>query len=199
MPRTASLRSLIHNYYKNLEEIESTGSHHEGTSRQAMARLLSSLSFKQNLKLVEGMSRKPYGQTQHIVYDGVLIRKRDGFDFGYWEAKNQDKHLDRAIQEKIQAGYSLMNTFFENTQKAVLYQDGKKVLQANMKDSLELERILVQFFLHDQKIFDDFQSEKEHFVKQIEAQAEKLFRELEQKKKDHAPFQEELVKFHEYL
>ena len=198
MPEKLLVKPLIQKYYKNLNEIESTGYLHEGATRQAMVGLLSSMSPMRNLNLVQEVSRKPYGRKYPIVYDGILIRKRDQYDFGYWEAKDQNDQLDRAIHQKIQKGYSLVNTLFENTQEAVLYQDGKKVLQANMKNSQELGEILVQFFMHDQKIFDDFQAEKEQFSRQIEAQAQKLFGELEKRKKAHAPFGYELTKFLNY-
>ena len=46
---------------------------------------------------------------------------------GFWEAKGPKSDLDKEITSKIAAGYPLTNTIFENTKRAVLYQNKKRV------------------------------------------------------------------------
>ncbi|MHB8625605.1 MAG: type ISP restriction/modification enzyme [Aggregatilineales bacterium] len=46
---------------------------------------------------------------------------------GYWEAKDLDDDLETEIRKKIAAGYPTDNIIFEDSQRAVLYQDSKRV------------------------------------------------------------------------
>ena len=51
---------------------------------------------------------------------------RDEFNLhrGYWEAKDTDDVLTAEIQKKAAKGYPLFNTIFEDTRRAVLFQNG---------------------------------------------------------------------------
>jgi hypothetical protein len=65
----------------------------------------------------------------NIFADGVL---RDIFNRrGFWEAKDTDDDLDAEISKKIQKGYPLVNTIFDD-----------KGLRAQRKPSLTIELVL---------------------------------------------------------
>ncbi len=46
---------------------------------------------------------------------------------GYWEAKDTKDDLDKEIKNKTFLQYPLVNTIFEDTRRAVLFQNGKQV------------------------------------------------------------------------
>jgi predicted helicase len=77
--------------------------------------------------------------------DGTL---RDGFNLprGYWEAKDTRDDLGTEIRKKITAGYPITNTIFEDTRRAVLYQNNKPAFEADLTDSKALTSILDSFF-----------------------------------------------------
>jgi flagellar motor component MotA len=46
---------------------------------------------------------------------------------GYWEAKDTKDNLDQEIEKKFAKGYSSKNIIFENSERAILFQNGKAV------------------------------------------------------------------------
>jgi hypothetical protein len=110
----------INHYYKELERYQEKASY-EMALRPAFQRMLADAANLVNWALV--LEQKLEG---NIRPDGVL---RDSFDLrrGFWEAKGPESDLEKEIQKKIAAGYPLINTVFENTRKAILYQNKKRL------------------------------------------------------------------------
>ncbi|HMA35501.1 MAG TPA: type ISP restriction/modification enzyme [Chloroflexia bacterium] len=130
-------------YYQTLATIEGHGAANEGATRAAFQTLLSAWAAPQGLTLLaeqtmDGTRQRP------IRLDGVLV---DDLHFrrGCWEAKDSVDDLDAAIPRKIAAGYPLANTLFENTRRAVLFQDGRRALDADLRDPAALRALLDTF------------------------------------------------------
>ncbi|MDD1422864.1 N-6 DNA methylase, partial [Dolichospermum sp. ST_sed1] len=66
-------------------------------------------------------------------------------DIGYWESKDKFDNLDSEIQNKFDKGYPAVNILFENSDRAVLFQKGVKVMDISMKNAEKLEEILAKF------------------------------------------------------
>jgi hypothetical protein len=64
-----------------------------------------------------------------VIPDGTL---RDAYNLhrGLWEAKDGKDDLNVEIQKKIAKGYPLTNIIFEDTRRAVLFQNGQERLRA---------------------------------------------------------------------
>ena len=79
--------------------------------------------------------------------DGVL---RDSFDLkrGFWEAKGPQSDLDKEIAKKIATGYPLTNTIFENTKRAILFQNKKRAFEYDLHNPTEIGDLLAQFFTY---------------------------------------------------
>ncbi len=62
--------------------------------------------------------------------DGTL---RDSFNLrrGYWEAKDAADDLNAEIRAKLERGYPKTNILFEDSQRAVLIQNGQEVKGAS--------------------------------------------------------------------
>jgi hypothetical protein len=69
---------------------------------------------------------------------------RDTFNLprGYWEAKDTKDDLKTEIRKKITLGYPITNTIFEDTRRAILYQNNKQVLEINLAKPKELIDVL---------------------------------------------------------
>ena len=80
---------------------------------------------------------------------------------GYWEAKDADDVLEVEIKRKIDRGYPLSNTIFEDTRRAVLYQNGRLAVEAQIANRAEFAALLDQFFdFTEEQVADFYQAVK---------------------------------------
>jgi predicted helicase len=137
-------KQLLNNYYNKLEEtIRFGGSRNETSVEHAFIQLVNSYAERRNLMLVPKITIKSTKGT-NIIPDGTL-KNALRLDFGYWESKDIKDDIDKEIQSKINKGYPLTNTLFEDSQTAVLFQENVQVMRVSMKDAELLERILHTF------------------------------------------------------
>lgn len=126
-----------------------------------------------------------------IRLDGVLS---DDFNLrrGVWEAKGPKGNLDKEIEKKINDGYPLINTVFENTQRAVLYQNKKRVEEYNLTNPGDVGDLLQRFLTYTEPDIENFGAAVEEFKDRIPELARALIsiidRELKQNKKFIAAF-----------
>jgi len=113
---THGLKKAIDRYYKELQEYKGRADY-ELATRTAFLNLLAESARQVKWMLVPEQSLEG-----GIRPDGVL---RDSFDLkrGIWEAKGAQSDLDKEIAKKIAIGYPLTNTIFENTKRAILFQN----------------------------------------------------------------------------
>lgn len=120
-------KQLINKYRNKIHKIKQfSGARSEGAISRAFGDLLGEYADKLNLMLVEQVEVNSTKNTR-IRPDGVLKNAMQ-LDFGFWEAKKADVDLDREIQDKINKGYPLTNTIFEDSRRAVLFQENTLVL-----------------------------------------------------------------------
>jgi predicted helicase len=136
---------LITKYHNQLHEIfNSGGTRNETSITFAFANLLRSYAEKKGLLLVEQFEF--VGRSgRRIRPDGVL-KYFGGIDVGYWEAKDTKDKLDIEINKKLnEAGYPSKNIIFEDTQTAVLIQEGVQVMRISMTEWNQLDDLLDRF------------------------------------------------------
>ncbi len=132
---------LIQQYYTRLEKvIQYGGSYNETAIRNAFYILLNSFCESKNFELIPEFSQK----DAKIRPDGT-VKDRLCQDIGYWESKGPADNLDAKIQNKFDKGYPAVNILFENSDRAVLFQKGVKIMDISMKNAEKLEEILSKF------------------------------------------------------
>ncbi len=139
-------------YYADLQAIAAQGATQEQATRFAFGKLLDAVA-------------KPRGWTVLLEHKlgGSLSRPdatlQDEFKIprGYWEAKDTGDDLDAEIQKKIARAYPLSNTIFEDTRRAVLYQNGKVVLDTSIQEPAQLAVLLGRFLDHTDEQIEEFQ------------------------------------------
>src|SRR5207249_8247697 len=89
--------------------------------------------------------------------DGTLRDDEWQLPRGYWEAKATDDVLDDEIRKKVARGYPLVNTIFEDTRQAVLFQNGAEVFRVNPRDPGALADLLNQFYNHTERDIEGFE------------------------------------------
>ena len=147
---TSVLKKAIDRYYKELQEYKGRADY-ELATRTAFLNLLS-----ESARHVKWLLISEQTLEGGIRPDGVL---RDNFDLkrGFWEAKGAQSDLDKEIAKKIATGYTLTNTIFENTKRAILFQNKKRAFEFNLQNSQEVGDLLNQFLTYTEPDIASFE------------------------------------------
>ncbi len=180
----------ITKYHNQLHEIiNAGGTRNEGSITFAFATLLRSYAEKKGLLLVEqfefvGKSGK------RIRPDGVL-KYFGGIDVGYWEAKDTKDKLDDEIHKKLnEAGYPSKNIIFEDTQTAVLIQEGVQVMRVPMTEWNLLDDLLDKFVEYQPSEVKEFNQALEQFKENVPTIVEGLRELMEREAEMNLTFRE---------
>lgn len=124
-----------------------------------------------------------------IIPDGVL-KYFGGIDVGYWEAKDtKDKLYDEIYKKLNVAGYPSKNIIFEDTQTAVLFQEGVQVMRVPMHEWNLLDDLLDKFVDYQPSEVKEFNKALEQFKENVptivEGLRELMEREAEENKDFH--------------
>ena len=134
----------VRDYYATLRQYDRHSVTHEGAVSSPFETLLTVCAKQVDATLIPQFAmRAPSGNR--IVLDGVILDQY-GLPFAYWEAKDMDDNLTRAVQEKRAAGYPLDNTLFQNPQHSILYQNGEQVFDVDITDPTRLVTALEHLF-----------------------------------------------------
>ena len=133
-------------YYESLGQFDRLGVTHETAVRSAFQSLLESCGKQFGWTLVPEHPMA-LNRNKRIVVDGALI---DDFRLahGYWEAKDVHDDLPTEVQRKFEVGYPTDNILFQTPQRAILWQDDRRVLDADLTDPKQLIETLQTFFAH---------------------------------------------------
>src|SRR5215210_1923580 len=131
-------------YYDALAQFAHIQVSHETAVRSAFQNLLDSCCSQVGWKLVPEWPIKR-SQLKPIRVDGALV---DPFNLthGFWEAKDQRDDLSKEVKKKFAAGYPKDNILFQAPNRAILYQDGKQVLDKDITEPAVLVETLQRFF-----------------------------------------------------
>jgi len=157
---TSVLKKAIERYYKELDEYKGKADY-ELALRSAFQNMLGEAARYVKWTLIPEQTIEG-----NIRPDGVL---RDSFDLkrGFWEAKGPKSDLDKEIAKKIATGYPLINTIFENTRRAVLFQNKKRAFECNLEKPNEVSDLLRQFLTYTEPDIENFELAVEEFKERI--------------------------------
>jgi predicted helicase len=149
-------------YHASLADFERLGVKHESAVRAAFQALLEDCTLLVNKarvdkwKLVPEFSLKTKAGSK-ITPDGVLL---DSFRLthGVWEAKDSADDLDKEIRAKFKLGYPRDNILFQAPARAVLVQDGERVLDVDISKAGHLVEVLKGFFEYQAPAFDEWET-----------------------------------------
>ena len=169
----------IRDYYATLQEYEQQGIRHEGAVSNLFAFLLDSCT-----KQIKGTFIAQYAmQTaagKRIVIDG-LVRNEFELPLAYWEAKDVDDNLLKAVEEKRDAGYPFDNILFQTPQRAILYQNGQVALDLDITTPANLISALQYLFSYTPPQLHDWQTAVEDFREHVPDLASELKERIEER------------------
>lgn len=189
MPTTANIKPTqkpIKDYYAALRAYAEQGVTHESALRSAFQNLLAETGRRFRWTLIPELSEPPAKSppssdpqrkrgaspgasstlSPRIRPDGTF---RDDFyiERGYWEAKDTADDLEAEIKKKTAKGYPLTNTVFEDTRVAVLFQNGRREMEADLTKPQELADLLNAFFSHTEPAHDNFEKAVGEFKQRV--------------------------------
>ena len=190
----ATLPKHIAAYYAALKDLNARNATSEGAVRIAFQNVLDDAGRPKGLRVV-GEQTIHIGGRKRIRVDGEV---RDAFNirFGVWEAKDTADDLDTEIRKKIEKGYPTKNTIFENTERAVLVQNGTR-RDFDLRDPVELQALLDRFYAFTEPRINEFHAAVDEFADQIPQLAQALKEIIDREKRDNKKFRQALNDFHE--
>ena len=135
----------ISQYYTEVDRIYQYGGNRKETAiRNSFYNLLNnSYAQPKDLFLIPELDyRLPTGK---VVFPDGTLKDALRLDWGYWESKDTSDDLNREIEKKFAVGYPNANILFEDSQTAVLYQDGEEVGRCKVRDPDALDHLLTKF------------------------------------------------------
>jgi hypothetical protein len=153
---------LIHQYRTKVEKlIQYSGSRNETAIRSAFQTLLEQYCIDKNLLLVPELEYRTKYNT--AVNPDATLKDALRQDWGYWESKDTFDSLDNEIRSKIEKGYPTTNILFEDSQTAVLIQNGTEVSRADFKNPNGLHAIITEFVSYEPREVQTFREAIEKF------------------------------------
>ena len=175
----------IEQYRAHLQQLkEFGGSDNELSIRPAFQNCLDAYcrEHREKLGLVPELS------VGSVVPDGTV---KDSLRMarGYWEAKDTHDDLDAEIQKKFNNGYPRNNIIFEDSQTAVLFQNGNEAMRVDMGRPDQLHRLIRRFLDYELPEIEEFRQARQQFKADLPAVLENLRATLEEAEKDNASYQ----------
>ena len=185
----------IRDYYATLQQYDQHNATHEGAVSNPFAFLLDTCAKQFNATLIPqyGM-HTPKGNR--IVIDGVVLDEY-GLPFAYWEAKDIDDDLVKAVQDKRDAGYPLDNILFQTPQHAILYQNGQVALDIDITEPARLIAALQYLFSYVPPALDNWQTAVSDFREYVPDLASALKALIDQRHETDPAFKEAFTDFYE--
>jgi predicted helicase len=190
MPINVTNHKSLDTYYAALATYRDKEVTHEQATRLAFSTLLDTLSKTAGWTLVLEQTLANRKRPDGTLYDDVR------FPRGYWEAKDTQDNLDAEIQAKIRLGYPLTNIIFEDTRRAVLYQNGRPVFDADLTQRGQLVNLLNLFFNYTGEKIEEFHAAVAEFRERIPELARSVEKIIEDERTRNQRFEAAFEAFH---
>ena len=182
----------IEEYRAKLQElIEFGGSDNEENIRPAFQNCLDSYcrDHRERLALIPELKTSPGNKPDGTVKDSLRMAR------GYWEAKDSHDDLDAEIQAKFNRGYPRDNIIFEDSQTAVLVQNGNEAMRVDMSRDGELHRLIRVFLDYELPEIQEFRQAQGQFKTDLPTVLENLRATVGEAEAENPEYQEAAAAF----
>ncbi len=185
----------IRDYYATLQAYDQHKATHEGAVSNPFAFLLDTCAKQMKATLIpQYQMHTPNGNR--IVIDGAILDEYS-LPLAYWEAKDIDDDLTKAVEEKRAAGYPLDNILFQNPERTIVYQNGRVALDSDIRNAAGLIAALECLFAYLPPALENWQSAVKDFKEHVPALAGKLKELINQRHAVDTAFQTAFSNFYE--
>ena len=150
----------IERYYEEKQRlIDFGGSDNEQNIRRAFENCLDSYcrDHREGFALVAELPAKSGVRPDGTVVDSLRLHR------GHWEAKDSRDDLDAEIQAKFNRGYPRDNIVFEDSNTAVLFQNGAEAIRTDMSRPADLHRLIRTFLDYERPEIEEFRQAQQQF------------------------------------
>ncbi len=182
-------------YYESLATFDRLGIKHEGAVRSAFQTLLDRCAKQVGRILVPEYRIKRRGAKPVIADAAVLDRFTKAFSLGLWEAKDTDDDFENEIKNKFVAGYPRQNILFQAPHRAVLYQGGERLHDADLTRPDELVHVLDLFFAYRPAVIAEWEKAAEEFKERVPELGKNLANLITKERQSNAKFKAAFVDF----
>ena len=140
-------QAAIRNYYSQLQDLRSQGVTNELSIRQPFLTLLAETARPVGWQVIPELGKKAGART---IRPDATLRDRNSLPRGYWEAKDTYDDLEVEIRKKRDSGYPFSNIVFEDSTRAVLFQNKERAFDAVLGNPAELADLLNRFYSHEE-------------------------------------------------
>lgn len=188
-------QKAVRSYYSALGQFKALDVSHETAVRDAFQDLLKECGRQFGWTLVPEWPLKRAGQMP-LRADGALV---DEFRLrhGLWEAKDSADDLRREAKKKLELGYPSDNILFQSPERAILYQDGREVLDADITEAEALVGALSQFFDYRPPAYEQWGQAVEDFQTKIPEFGRALAELIERERRGNKRFRAAFTDFYE--
>ena len=182
----------IEEYRTKLQDlIELGGSDNEENIRPAFQNCLDAYcrDHRERLILIPELKTSPRNKPDGTVKDSLRMAR------GYWEAKDSHDDLDAEIQVKFNRGYPKDNILFEDSQTAVLVQNGNEAMRVDMSRDGELHRLIRIFLDYELPEIQEFRHAQSQFKTDLPTVLENLRATVTEAEADNPEYQEAASSF----
>ena len=182
----------IEEYRTKLQDlIELGGSDNEENIRPAFQNCLDAYcrDHRERLILIPELKTSPSNKPDGTVKDSLRMAR------GYWEAKDSHDDLDAEIQVKFNRGYPRDNIIFEDSQTAVLVQNGNEAMRVDMSRNGELHRLIRIFLDYELPEIQEFRHAQSQFKTDLPTVLENLRATVTEAEADNPEYQEAASSF----
>lgn len=176
----------ITNYYTAVAESGQLGLYHEGAVAPHFAALLRSVASSVGWTLQE-QYQIPRKDQHALRADGALLDKFT-LVHGIWEAKDRDDDLEKEVKSKFQQGYPKDNILFQSPGRAMLYQDGRLVIDTDITRPEALVEVLKRFFGYERPAYVKWDQAVVEFKDKVPQLAQSLLALIETERQDNSRF-----------
>ena len=185
----------VKDYYTALDQYARLGITHESAVRSAFQSLLESCARQEKWTLVAEHSMPSLINTQ-IFVDGALIDEYT-LSRGYWEAKDMDDDLPTEIRHKFDKGYPRDNILFQTPERAILWQNEREVIDADLTDPVQLVEAVHTFFAYCPVPYAKWEEAVAEFRDRVPALGKRLAELIHEERGSNANFRTAFRGFHE--
>src|SRR5437762_9252823 len=125
-------------------------------------------------------------KTRSIRIDGALVDEYR-LPHVFWEAKDTHDALAKEVKKKINAGYPQNNIIFQAPERAILWQNGRLVLDLDITEPFALVEIVKQFFDYTLPEYEDWSNAVTHFRDQVPELGRALAELIKEEEKSNPP------------
>jgi predicted helicase len=188
-------QKAVRSYYGALAQFKALEVSHETAVRDAFQDLLKDCGKQFGWTLVPEWAIKRAGRMP-LRADGALV---DQFRLrhGLWEAKDAGDDLRREAGKKLELGYPSDNILFQSPERAILYQNGREVLDADITNPDALVGALERFFEYHPPAYEQWEHAVEDFGTKIPEFGRALAELIEKERRGNKRFRAAFTDFYE--